>query len=105
MDTDDLLVRAYQPRVTAQVSPSRHLWQSDGSTGRYLPAGAAPPCPMVMSDMVGCLPLALLSTLESQPLAKDTIPNDPEVQRVLRPLRGDLLLDMIVLPGILVLDI
>ena len=30
---------------------------------------------------------------------------DPEVQRVLRPLRGDLLLDMIVLPGILVLDI
>ncbi len=30
---------------------------------------------------------------------------DPGVQRVLRPLRGDLLLDMIVLPGILVPDI
>ena len=30
---------------------------------------------------------------------------DPEVQCVLRPFNGDLLLDMIVLPGILVLDI
>ena len=76
MDTDDLLVRAHQPRVTAQVSPSCHLWQSGGSTGRYLPAGAAPPCSMVAADLVGYLPLALLSTLESQPLAKDTIPND-----------------------------
>src|SRR5947209_6914829 len=81
MDTDDLLVRTHQPRVTAQVSPSCHLWQSDGSTGRYLPAGAAPPCPMVTSDMVGCLPLALLSPLESQPLAKDTIPQTGPVSK------------------------
>src|SRR5258708_17016856 len=74
MDPHDLTLRAHQSAVAAQVSPGRHPWQSQGSRSGYLSPSPTAPCSLDRRVLVGDLPLALFCSLESQPLARDTIP-------------------------------